>query len=94
MYIIPVIRDQRVIHKCKKISKVFSPKKSYGRFNHDNAKIKIKSSFQFKLNTVYMKYLKMFSTKSLDKLLNIFKYSEYKTELQYNKGNFTNQKYL
>ena len=32
-------------------------------------------------NTVYMKYLKMFSTKYLDKLLNLFNCSEYKNEL-------------
>ena len=52
---------------------------------------KLNQAFSFS-NTVYMKYLKMFSTKYLDKLLNIFKCSEYKNELQYNKGNFTNQK--
>lgn len=41
---------------------------------------KLNQAFSFS-NTVYMKYLKMFSTKYLDKLLNLFNCSEYKNEL-------------
>ena len=41
--------SKRVIHKCKKYQAVFSPnKKLMSRFNHKNAKIKIKSDFHFK----------------------------------------------
>ena len=57
---------------------------------------KLKLNQIFILNpTVYMKYLKMFSTEYLGKLLNkIFKCSEYKTELSCDKGNLHQPKMM